>query len=426
MRNNWLGTAAIALIIGTGSAFAQQSDLQQKRDEGGARSSLPSKGAERPAAREQRPGGPGGALNDRAAQREPGGAAEPRRGEMTPQREQAEDQRLRDKQPARQSQEQTGRERSTVGEAPQRQDAQGGRDRQQATEQKRPQGREDQQKQDRRALDSGKAAESKQQNQQQPRRGEPQTTGANQQNQQDQKGRAAEQKQPPGRERNDQAAQPPSSTETQAGRQPQTTGQGQQRETTGQAQDQSNRRTSMVNDQQRTQVIDRLQRERDSWRDTENVNIRVNIGERLPERVHPRPLPPDIVRIAPQYRDYEYTMIQDEIAIVDPRTHDVVDVIDEPGGSAGGYYHGRTRISLSSEQRELFRREALSAGSSTVGSTASGGGSGQTCLTLRPVPQDMARSNPDLANLSYVAVGDQVVLVDPRERRVVDVIDQDR
>jgi hypothetical protein len=48
----------------------------------------------------------------------------------------------------------------------------------------------------------------------------------------------------------------------------------------------------MVNDQQRTQVIDRLQRERDSWRDTENINIWVNVGERLPERVRPRPMRP--------------------------------------------------------------------------------------------------------------------------------------
>jgi hypothetical protein len=38
------------------------------------------------------------------------------------------------------------------------------------------------------------------------------------------------------------------------------------------------------------------------------------------------------------------------------------------------------------------------------------------------VLQDLARNNLDLANLSYVAVGNQVVLVDPRERRVVDVI----
>lgn len=426
MRNNWLGTAAIALVIGTGSAFAQQSDLPQKRDEAGSRTSVPSKGAERPAAHEQRSPG---VSNDRAAQREPGAAAEPRRGEMTPQREQAQEQQLRGRQPTRQSEGQMGRERPTVGEAPQLQDQRSGRDHEQATEQKRPQGREDRQKLDQRTLDTG--AESRPQSRQQPRRGEPQTTGANQQNQQKNQqkesgaDRAAEQKQPPGRERNDQAAQPPSAA-SQTGRQPEMTGEARQRETTGQANNQSNQRTSMVNDQQRTQVIDRLQRERDSWRDTENINIRVNVGERLPERVRPRPLPPDIVTIAPQYRDYEYTMIQDEIVIVDPRSRDVVDVIDEPGRSAGGYYRSRTRVSLSSEQRDLLRREALSAGSTTVGSTAAGGGSGQTCLTLRPVPQDLARNNPDLANLSYVAVGDQVVLVDPRERRVVDVIDQDR
>jgi hypothetical protein len=41
------------------------------------------------------------------------------------------------------------------------------------------------------------------------------------------------------------------------------------------------------------------------------------------------------------------------------------------------------------------------------------------------VPQDLARDNPDLASYSYVAIGDQIVLVDPRDRRIVDVIDQD-
>src|ERR1700746_3912336 len=131
MRNNWLGTAAIALVIGTGSAFAQQSDLPQKRDEAGSRTSVPSKDAERPAAHEQRSPG---VSNDRAAQREPGAAAEPRRGEMTPQREQAQEQQLRGRQPTRQSEGQMGRERPTVGEAQQLQNQRSGRDHEQATE----------------------------------------------------------------------------------------------------------------------------------------------------------------------------------------------------------------------------------------------------------------------------------------------------
>lgn len=446
MRINWLGTAAVALILGTGSAFAQQSDLQ-RRDEGGAHSSLPSKGAERPAAREERPAGAAGGMNDRAAQRE-GGAMEPRRSEGPSSRAQAQDQPPRDRQPTRQSQEQMGREHSTVGEA----------------QQNRQQGREDQNKVDNRARDTtGNATEPRQQQgQQQPGRGERQTTGTAQQDLKepkkgreaerttgqkgrdadraaDQKGfdanRAAEQKQPPGRERNNQAAQPPSSTESQAGRlpqgQPQTTGQAQQRDTTGQNQPpQSAGRAQTtssvkVTDQQRTQVIDRLRRDRDIDQARTNINIHVNVGERLPERVRPRPLPADIVSIAPEYRGYEYTVIEDQVTIVDPRSREIVDIIPERGFAAdSGSYHSRTRISLSTEQRESFRRAALSAGSTTVGSTA-GGGSGQTCLSLRPVPQDLARDNPDLASYSYVAIGDQIVLVDPRDRRIVDVIDQD-
>jgi len=79
-----------------------------------------------------------------------------------------------------------------------------------------------------------------------------------------------------------------------------------------------------------------------------------------------------------------------------------------------------SRISLSSEQREMLKQAAQS--SLTVGST-SGGGSGQTCVTLRRVPDDLARSNPDLAGYRYVAIGDQIVLVDPRRQKIVDVIE---
>src|SRR5438552_17901334 len=140
MRINWLGTAAIALILGTGSAFAQQSDLQ-RRDEGGARPSLPNKGAERP-------GGAMGGMNDRAAQRE-GGAMEPRRSEGPSSREQAQEgQQLRDRQPTRQSQDQMGRERPTVGQTQPKQDERTGRDRTQAVDQKQQQGRDAQQKLD--------------------------------------------------------------------------------------------------------------------------------------------------------------------------------------------------------------------------------------------------------------------------------------
>lgn len=38
-------------------------------------------------------------------------------------------------------------------------------------------------------------------------------------------------------------------------------------------------------------------------------------------------LPPEIVRIAPEYEDYRYVLVDDDIVIVDPDTYEIVDVI---------------------------------------------------------------------------------------------------
>ncbi|WP_018045130.1 DUF1236 domain-containing protein [Methylobacterium sp. 88A] len=38
-------------------------------------------------------------------------------------------------------------------------------------------------------------------------------------------------------------------------------------------------------------------------------------------------LPPDIVRIVPEYEDYRYVLVDDDIVIVDPDTYEIVDVI---------------------------------------------------------------------------------------------------
>jgi hypothetical protein len=39
------------------------------------------------------------------------------------------------------------------------------------------------------------------------------------------------------------------------------------------------------------------------------------------------------------------------------------------------------------------------------------------------VPEEVARSNPELASYRYLAIGDEVVLVDSREQKIVQVID---
>jgi hypothetical protein len=59
-----------------------------------------------------------------------------------------------------------------------------------------------------------------------------------------------------------------------------------------------------------------------------NLNVSVNVGVRLPHSVRLYPIPVDIIEIVPDYRGYDYIMLDDDrVAIVDPDTFEVVDII---------------------------------------------------------------------------------------------------
>ena len=58
-----------------------------------------------------------------------------------------------------------------------------------------------------------------------------------------------------------------------------------------------------------------------------NVNFSISVGTRIPRNVHFVVLPEEIVRIVPQYRGFDYFLVEDEIVIVDPRTLEIVAII---------------------------------------------------------------------------------------------------
>jgi hypothetical protein len=58
-----------------------------------------------------------------------------------------------------------------------------------------------------------------------------------------------------------------------------------------------------------------------------NVRFSITVGEVIPGTVHLYALPVSVVEYAPQYRDYEYILVGDEILIVDPRSLRIVAVI---------------------------------------------------------------------------------------------------
>ena len=61
----------------------------------------------------------------------------------------------------------------------------------------------------------------------------------------------------------------------------------------------------------------------------DNVDFNVAVGTRVPrERVHLYPLPQEVVSIYPEWRGYEFIRVRDQIVVVDPKTLEIVDVIE--------------------------------------------------------------------------------------------------
>ena len=65
-----------------------------------------------------------------------------------------------------------------------------------------------------------------------------------------------------------------------------------------------------------------------------NVNAAVKVGAPVPGDVNLLPLPPNVVGIVPEYRGYDYVVANDDLAIVQPSTRQVVEVISESGETA--------------------------------------------------------------------------------------------
>jgi hypothetical protein len=59
-----------------------------------------------------------------------------------------------------------------------------------------------------------------------------------------------------------------------------------------------------------------------------NVNFSISVGTRIPRDVTFHPLPTEIVTIYPEWRGYEFILVNDQIVVVDPQTFEIVAVID--------------------------------------------------------------------------------------------------
>src|SRR5262249_54826273 len=95
-----------------------------------------------------------------------------------------------------------------------------------------------------------------------------------------------------------------------------------------------------------------------------NVNVDVSVGRTIPRSVTVYDVPTDIVRINPEFRGKKFTVVRDEIVIIEPKTHKVVSVMPRSGGrsttgTSTSVQQSSSRVNLSADQRRTVRETVL-------------------------------------------------------------------
>jgi Protein of unknown function (DUF1236) len=131
--------------------------------------------------------------------------------------------------------------------------------------------------------------------------------------------------------REDQKSKSQTTTESQTGQtgrtqtgqaQPGQAGTSQSQTTTGQA-----GAGAKLSTEQRTKITTVIRNEHVA--PVNNVNFSIAVGTRVPrEGVSFRPLPAEVVSIYPEWRGYEFILVRDQILVVDPRTYEIVAILE--------------------------------------------------------------------------------------------------
>ncbi len=197
--------------------------------------------------------------------------------------------------------------------------------------------------------------------------------------------------------------------------------------------------------QKKVEISEKISHSRDIAPPERNINVSINVGTVVPSHVRFHRLPREVWEIEPRYRDYDYFTTEEDIVIVEPRTHRIVSLVPrdpararrevtEYSSSGGRVSSSQSRVSGSSATAQaspcqIMRRDPSSGqlsevrpqdlSRSTVGS--GGGQDGQLTVTVQmgndqptpPIPLD-ARAGQVVA--STQGNGDCQITIEPERR----------
>jgi hypothetical protein len=98
-----------------------------------------------------------------------------------------------------------------------------------------------------------------------------------------------------------------------------------QRSTTGQG---SAAGAAKLSTEQRTKITAVFKQQKVERVEPSKLNISINVGTRVPDRVHFYPIPQEVVVIYPEWRGFDYIMVGEQIVVIDPHSHEIVAVLE--------------------------------------------------------------------------------------------------
>lgn len=186
---------------------------------------------------------------------------------------------------------------------------------------------------------------------------------------------------------------------------------------------------AQLSEQQRTSVHQTLLRERNVNR-VQNVNIQINVGSRVPNGIRLAALPIAVVNLVPQYRGYQYFVVSDEVCIVEPRTHEIVDVIVSTGGRPGpdrGHQQTAALTLTDNERAIIIQSIDVSASQSTLGLGALEVGAVlPRDVRIEVMPVAVVQQVPKLRGYYFFTAENAVAIVDPGKTRIMAVVEERR
>jgi len=159
-----------------------------------------------------------------------------------------------------------------------------------------------------------------------------------------------------------------------------------------------------------------------------SVAIQLTAGTQVPQSVRLKSVPPEVVAISHEYGGKSFFVTPDAVVIVNPRSREIISAFSfADQETALVPVVTQNAVTLSPEQREIVRREVApgaSAGPAPLvrPRLAAVGDEVPGSIALEEFPPSVSGNIPQLKTYRYYRLGQEVVIVDPDKRRVLEVI----